>query len=155
MRQHLSKNLTKVGKVPQGTQNAMKSKIKDRNIGGPKGTLPENSVKKKSHNEVGEATTQGTMGTTGTSGPAALAQNLKDKGIGNQAKLAAQALKTGGVQNVNAPTVARTLAKQASSMPLNKKDMEPVAALGAKAMQAATNPKVANQLGALLKKAGI
>lgn len=209
MRQHLSKNLTKSGKVPQGTQSAMKSKIKDRNIGGPKGTLPEDydskaaadakqgdeyldkhagsanhylwsvaykknqknkhkavtgmdtdqvpesNVKKKSHNEVGEATTQGTIGTTGTSGPAALAQNLKDKGIGNQAKLAAQALKTGGVQNVNAPTVARTLAKQASSMPLNKKDMEPVAALGAKAMQAATNPKVANQLGALLKKAGI
>jgi len=111
--------------------------------------------KKKSHNEVGEATTQGTIGTTGTSGPAALAQNLKDPNLIKQSKLAAQALKTGGVQNVNVQTVAKTLGKQASSMPLNKKDMEPVAALGAKAMQAATNPKVANQLGALLKKAGI
>lgn len=111
--------------------------------------------KKKSHNEVGEATTQGTIGTTGTSGPAALAQNLKDPNLIKQSKLATQALKTGGVQNVNAQTVAKTLGKQASGMPLNKQDMGPVSALGAKAMQAATNPKVATQLGALLKKAGI
>jgi predicted Rdx family selenoprotein len=115
-------------------------------------SLPKKKIGDK---KVGEATTQGTIGTSGTSGPAALAQNLKDPNLIKQSKLAAQALKTGGVQNVNAQTVAKTLGKQASSMPLNKKDMEPVAALGAKAMQAATNPKVANQLGALLKKAGI
>jgi hypothetical protein len=114
--------------------------------------VPENDLKKKSHDEVGEATTQGTQGTQGTGGPSNPGQVMRDPKLQQAAKNVSRVAQAAGIK---APPnqIAQTMAAQATGKPPNRQGMMAVGGLGNTIMQAAaSDPRKAAQLTAMMKK---
>ena len=114
--------------------------------------VPENDLKKKSHDEVGEATTQGTVGTQGTGGPSNPGQVMRDPKLQQAAKNVSRVAQAAGIK---APPnqIAQTMAAQATGKPPNRQGMMAVGGLGNTIMQAAaSDPRKAAQLTAMMKK---
>ena len=114
--------------------------------------VPEGNVKKKSHNKVGEATTQGTTGTQGTQAPANVGQALRDPKLQQAAKNVSRVTQAAGIK---APPnqIAQGMAAQAAGKMPPKQTMQTIGGLGNAVMQAAANdPRKAAQLTAMMKK---
>ncbi len=145
----LDKTPTKSGKLNKNTQKAMRNPNNNyqRKVGGPKGTLPENSVKKKF-----EATTQGTVGTQGTQAPANVGQALRDPNLQRAAKNVSRVTQAAGIK---APPnqIAQGMAAQATGKAPPRQTMQTIGGLGNTIMQAAaSDPRKAAQLSAMMKK---
>jgi hypothetical protein len=145
----LDKTPTKSGKLNKNTQKAMRNPNNNyqRKVGGPKGTLPENSVKKKF-----EATTQGTVGTQGTQAPANVGQALRDPNLQRAAKNVSRVAQAA---DIKAPPnqIAQGMAAQATGKAPPRQTMQTIGGLGNTIMQAAaSDPRKAAQLTAMMKK---
>ncbi len=118
--------------------------------------VPENTVttevKKKSHNEVGEATTQGTIGTTGTGAPANPTQAMRDPKLQQAAKNVSRVVQAAGIK---APPgqIAQGMAAQAAGKAPPRQAMQTVGGLGMAVQNlAAQNPANANKFSTLMKQ---
>lgn len=118
--------------------------------------VPENTVttevKKKSHDEVGEATTQGTVGTQGTQAPANIGQAMRDPKIQQAAKNVSRVSQAAGIKALP-NQIAQGMAAQATGKMPPKQTMQTIGGLGNAVMQAAaSDPRKAAQLTAMMKK---